>query len=85
MSEKIDDMFKKAKLDEEVVRELAQSIKDFQSSAKSGAESAAHLAKINQEFANNANELNKQMASLSSNLDTLNSVYGGVLNAMNRK
>ena len=85
MSEKIDDMFKKAKLDEEVVRELAQSIKDFQSSAKSGAESAAHLAKINQEFANNANELNKQMASLSSNLDTLNNVYGGVLNAMNRK
>ena len=85
MSEKIDDMFKKAKLDEEVVRELAQSIKDFQSSAKSGAESAAHLAKINQEFANNANELNKQMASLSSNHDTLNRVYGGVLNAMNRK
>ena len=80
MSEKIDDMFKKAKLDEEVVRELAQSKKDFQSSAKSGAESAAHLAKINQEFANNANELNKQMASLSSNLDTLNNVYGGVLN-----
>ena len=71
MSEKIDDMFKKAK--------------DFDASAKAGAKSAADLAKINQEFANNANELTKQMAALSSNLETLNGVYGGVLNAMNRK
>ena len=85
MSEKIDDMFKKAKLDETVVKDLAQSIKDFDASAKAGAKSAADLAKINQEFANNANELTKQMAALSSNLETLNGVYGGVLNAMNRK
>ena len=85
MSEKIDEMFKNAKLDESVVRDLAQSIKDFESSAKSGAKSSADLAKINQEFANNANELTKQMAALSSNLETLNGVYGGVLNAMNTK
>ena len=85
MSEKIDDMFKNAKLDEAVVKDLAQSIKDFDASAKAGAKSAADLAKINQEFANNANELTKQMAALSSNLETLNGVYGGVLNAMNRK
>ena len=85
MSEKIEDMFKKAKLDEAVVKDLAKSIKDFEASAKSGAQSAADLAKINQEFANNANELTKQMAALSSNLETLNGVYGGVLNAMNRK
>lgn len=85
MSEKIEDMFKKAKLDEAVVKDLANSIKDFEASAKSGAQSAADLAKINQEFANNANELTKQMAALSSNLETLNGVYGGVLNAMNRK
>lgn len=85
MSEKIDDMFKNAKLDEAVVKDLAQSIKDFDASAKAGAKSAADLAKINQEFANNAGELTKQMAALSSNLETLNGVYGGVLNAMNRK
>ena len=85
MSEKIEDMFKKAKLDETVVKDLAQSIKDFENSAKSGAKSASDLAKINQEFAKNANDLNKQMAALSSNLETLNGVYGGVLNAMNRK
>ena len=78
-------MFKKYKLDEEVVKGLSQSIRDFESSAKSGADSAAELAKINKEFANNANELTKQMAALSSNLETLNNVYGGVLNAMNRK
>ena len=77
--------FKNAKLDEAVVKDLAQSIKDFDASAKAGAKSAADLAKINQEFANNANELTKQMAALSSNLETLNGVYGGVLNAMNRK
>ena len=85
MSEKIDQMFKNAKLDEAVVKDLTQSIKDFEASAKSGAKSASDLAKINQEFANNANELTKQMAALSSNLETLNGVYGGVLNAMNRK
>ena len=84
MSEKIDDMFKNAKLDESVVKDLAQSIKDFDASAKAGAKSAADLAKINQEFANNANELTKQMAALSSNLETLNGVYGGVLNAMKK-
>ena len=85
MSEKIEDMFKNAKLDETVVKDLAQSIKDFEASAKSGANSAADLAKINKEFANNANELTKQMAALSSNLESLNGVYGGVLSAMNRK
>ena len=85
MSKNIEQMFKKYKLDEEVVKGLSQSIRDFESSAKSGADSAGELAKINKEFANNANELTKQMAALSSNLETLNNVYGGVLNAMNTK
>ena len=85
MSKNIEEMFRKYKLDENVVKGLSQSIRDFESSAKSGADSASELAKINKEFANNANELTKQMAALSSNLETLNNVYGGVLNAMNRK
>jgi len=85
MSQNIEEMFKKYKLDEGVVKGLSESIKDFETSAKSGAESAGELAKINKEFADNANELTKQMAALSSNLETLNNVYGGVLSAMNRK
>ena len=45
MSEKIDEMFKNAKLDEAVVKELDQSIRDFEASAKSGAKSASDLAR----------------------------------------
>ena len=41
--------------------------------------------KINKEFAENANQLNQQMQSLASNLESLNDVYGGVLSAMNKK
>ena len=85
MSDKIDEMFKKAKLDESVVKGLTQSIKDFETSAKSGADNASELAKINKEFASNADKLTKQMESLASNLESLNNVYGGVLNAMNKK
>jgi gliding motility-associated protein GldL len=85
MSDKIDEMFKNAKLDESVVKGLTKSIKDFEASAKSGADNAGELAKINKEFADNANKLTTQMESLAKNLESLNSVYGGVLNAMNKK
>jgi gliding motility-associated protein GldL len=85
MSDKIDEMFKNAKLDESVVKGLTQSIKDFETSAKSGADNAGELAKINKEFADNANKLTTQMESLAKNLESLNNVYGGVLNAMNKK
>ena len=85
MSDKIDEMFKNAKLDGSVVKGLTQSIKDFEASAKSGADNAGELAKINKEFADNANKLTTQMESLAKNLESLNNVYGGVLNAMNKK
>ncbi len=85
LSKKLDAMLVEAKLDKELVSSLSKSIKEFESSAKAGSQSAEKLAKINNEFVDNASQLNKQMASLSSNLETLNSVYGGVLNAMNRK
>ena len=85
MSEKIEDMIKKAKLDQSVVNGLTQSIKDFEASAKAGANNAGELAKINKEFADNANKLTAQMESLAKNLESLNNVYGGVLNAMNKK
>ena len=64
---------------------LSNSIKDFETSAKSGADNASELVKINKEFAENANQLNQQMQSLASNLESLNNVYGGVLSAMNKK
>ena len=85
MSEKIDDMIKKAQLDQSVVNGLTKSIKDFEASAKAGADNAGELAKINKEFADNANKLTAQMESLAKNLESLNNVYGGVLNAMNKK
>lgn len=47
-------------------------------------ESASKQAAINEEVASNAGELKTQMASLTSNLASLNSVYGGMLSAMNR-
>jgi hypothetical protein len=47
--------------------------------------SADSLAKVNKEFADNAEKLQKQMASLAANLESLNNVYGGVLGAMNNK
>lgn len=85
LSKKLDAMLQEAKLDKDLISSLSKSIKDFESSAKTGAESAQSMVKINKEFAANANELTKQMAALSSNLESLNSVYGGVLSAMTRK
>jgi len=47
-------------------------------------ESASKQAAANEEIAANATELKTQMANLSSNLSSLNGVYGGMLSAMNR-
>ena len=77
MSEKIDDMIKKAQLDQSVVNGLTQSIKDFEASAKAGANNAGELAKINKEFADNANKLTAQMESLAKNLESLNNLATG--------
>ncbi|MDB9712921.1 gliding motility protein GldL, partial [Flavobacteriaceae bacterium] len=85
LSKKLDAMLQEAKIDAKLFTSLSTSIKDFESSAKSGADSSASLAKINKEFADNANKLQVQMGALASNLESLNSVYGGVLSAMNKK
>ena len=85
LSKKLDTMLKEAKLDASLFKSLTTSIKDMEASAKSGASSADELAKINKEFAQNANNLQKQMGALATNLESLNSVYGGVLSAMNKK
>jgi gliding motility-associated protein GldL len=85
LSKKLDGILKEAKIDASLVGSLSNSIKDMEASAKSGASSADSLAKVNKEFANNAEKLQKQMASLAANLESLNNVYGGVLGAMNNK
>ena len=85
LTKKLDVMLAEAKVDVRLMSSLTNSIKDFEASARSGADSADSLAKINKEFANNAVQLQKQMESLATNLESLNSVYGGVLSAMNKK
>jgi gliding motility-associated protein GldL len=85
LSKKLDGILKEAKIDASLVGSLSSSIKDMEASAKSGADSADSLAKVNKDFADNAEKLQKQMESLAANLESLNSVYGGVLGAMNKK
>jgi gliding motility-associated protein GldL len=48
-------------------------------------QSASRNAQINEEVAENNLKLKDQMQSLTSNLSSLNSVYGGMLSAMNNK
>ena len=47
-------------------------------------ESASRQATINEEVTDNAGKLKDQMASLATNLSSLNGVYGGMLSAMNK-
>ncbi|MDP2060547.1 MAG: gliding motility protein GldL, partial [Flavobacteriaceae bacterium] len=46
-------------------------------------ESASRQAVINDEVVENADKLKNQLQSLTANLSSLNSVYGGMLSAMN--
>jgi hypothetical protein len=47
-------------------------------------DSASKQASANEEMAQNSVHLKSQMESLASNLTSLNSVYGGMLSAMNK-
>ncbi|UPZ17572.1 gliding motility protein GldL [Flavobacterium humidisoli] len=48
-------------------------------------ESASRNAEANKEIAENASKLKEQMASMTANIASLNSVYGGMLSAMSNK
>lgn len=48
-------------------------------------DSASKTSQLNEEVAANSVKLNEQMQSLTSNLSSLNNVYGGMLSAMNNK
>ena len=49
LSKKLDGILKEAKIDASLVGSLSSSIKDMEASAKSGADSADSLAKVNKE------------------------------------
>jgi gliding motility-associated protein GldL len=119
LSQKLDAMLKDAKIDGELMSSLGNSIKNFESAAKSIAptaesmastkkyseeltmaaaqmeslnslykiqlQSASRNAQINEEVLENNLKLKEQMQSLTTNLSSLNNVYGGMLSAMSNK
>ncbi|MGB0185852.1 MAG: gliding motility protein GldL [Flavobacteriaceae bacterium] len=69
---------------EEMAKATAQ-MESINNLYKAQLESANRQAEINAESIENAIKLKEQMESLSSNLSSLNGVYGGMLSAMNNK
>ena len=63
----------------------ASQMESLNSLYKVQIESTARQAEINETVANNAGQLQQQMESLTSNLSSLNGVYGGMLSAMSSK
>jgi len=63
----------------------ASQMESLNSLYKVQIESTARQAEINDLVANNAGALQQQMESLTSNLSSLNGVYGGMLSAMSSK
>ena len=62
----------------------AKQLESLNSMYKTQLESATKNADINREVAENNLKLKEQMMSLTSNLSTLNAVYGGMLSAMGK-
>jgi gliding motility-associated protein GldL len=119
LSQKLDAMLKDAKIDGELMSSLGNSIKNFESAAKSimptadavastkkyseeltvaaaqmeslnslykiQLQGASRNAQINEEVLENNMKLKDQMQSLTTNLASLNNVYGGMLSAMSNK
>lgn len=83
MSPTIDSMSAQKKYSEELSLAAAQ-MESLNSLYKVQMESANRQAAVNEEAVENATKLKEQMASLASNLSSLNGVYGGMLTAMNK-
>jgi len=79
-----DAMTSQKKYSEEMAMAAAQ-MESLNSLYKSQVESTAKQAEVNQQVADNASQLKDQMESLTKNLNSLNGVYGGMLNAMSPK
>lgn len=80
----VDSIASTKKYSEELTMAAAQ-MESLNSLYKVQLESAARNAQINQEVAENNLKLKDQMQSLTSNLSSLNNVYGGMLSAMSNK
>lgn len=78
----VDAMASQRKYSEELTLAASQ-METLNNLYKVQVESTSRQAEINNEVAENAGKLNKQMGSLAANLSSLNGVYGGMLTAMN--
>ncbi|MEP6003753.1 MAG: gliding motility protein GldL, partial [Maribacter dokdonensis] len=79
----VDAMESTKKYSSEMVQAAAQ-MESLNSLYKVQLESASKQASVNEEVVQNASALKDQMASLSTNLSSLNGVYGGMLSAMSK-
>lgn len=69
----------------EEMSQAAAQMEALNSLYKVQLESASRNAEANKEIAENASKLKEQMQSMTSNIASLNSVYGGMLTAMNNR
>ncbi len=84
ISPSVDAMAGQKKYAEEMTKAAAQ-METLNSLYQAQLQSAERNAQINNEVAENNLKLKDQMQSLTSNLSTLNNVYGGMLSAMSNK
>jgi gliding motility-associated protein GldL len=84
ISPTVDSIASTKKYSEELTLAAAQ-MESLNSLYKIQLQSASRNAQINEEVAENNLKLKEQMKSLTSNLSSLNNVYGGMLSAMSNK
>ncbi|MEO7978903.1 gliding motility protein GldL [Flavobacterium sp.] len=84
ISPTVDSITGQKKYAEEISMAAAQ-MESLNSLYKVQLESASRNAQANSEIADNANKLKEQMQSMTANIASLNSVYGGMLSAMSNK
>ncbi|NHN26528.1 gliding motility protein GldL [Flavobacterium jejuense] len=84
ISPTVDSIASQKKYSEEMSQAAAQ-MEALNSLYKVQLESASRNADANKEIADNAAKLKEQMQSMTSNIASLNAVYGGMLSAMNTR
>jgi len=84
ISPTVDSIASQKKYSEEMSQAAAQ-MEALNSLYKVQLESASRNAEANKEIADNAAKLKEQMQSMTSNIASLNAVYGGMLTAMNTR
>ena len=84
ISPTVDSISSQKKYAEEMSMAAAQ-MESLNSLYKVQLESATRNAQANSEIADNASKLKEQMQSMTSNIASLNNVYGGMLSAMSNK